>query len=52
MSIPFKKARPKTFYLKENDIIMVPRSGTKTVGNEVWDFLKGRIGGVSFGAAF
>ena len=47
-----QKGQAEDVYLKENDIIMVPRSGTKTVGNEVWDFLKGRIGGVSFGAAF
>jgi len=47
-----QKGQAEDVYLKENDIIMVPRSGTKTVGNEVWDFIKGRIGGVSLGAAF
>ena len=44
-----QKGRAEDVYLKENDIIVVPRSGTKTVGNELWDFIKGRIGGVSFG---
>jgi polysaccharide export outer membrane protein len=47
-----QKGQAEDAYLKENDIIMVPRSGAKTVGNEVWDFIKGRIGGVSVGAAF
>jgi polysaccharide biosynthesis/export protein len=36
--------------LKENDIVMVPKSGAKATWNEIWEFLKGRIGGVSFGA--
>jgi len=28
-------------YLKENDIVYVPRSGTRTVFIEIWDFIKG-----------
>ncbi len=47
-----QKGQAEDVYLKENDIIMVPRSGTKTVGNELWDFIKGRIGAVSFGGTF
>ena len=31
-------------YLLENDVVFVPRSGTKTVLLEVWDFFKGHIG--------
>jgi polysaccharide export outer membrane protein len=33
-------------YLKENDIVFVPKSGTKTVLIEIWDIIKGRIPGV------
>jgi polysaccharide export outer membrane protein len=44
-----QKGQAEDLYLKENDIIFVPRSGTKAVLNELWDFIKGRIGGVSFG---
>lgn len=36
-------------YLKENDIVIVPKSGTKTFLTELWDFIKGRIGSVSLG---
>ncbi len=32
-------------YVKENDIIFVPRSGTKVALSEFWDLLKGRIAG-------
>ena len=31
-------------YLQENDVIFVPRSGTKTVLLEVWDFFKATFG--------
>ena len=31
-------------YLQENDVVFVPRSGTKTVLLEIWDFFKSRIG--------
>jgi len=34
--------------VKENDIIFVPKSGTKTVMVEFWDILKGRITGFPF----
>jgi len=34
-------------YLQENDVVFVPRSGTKTVLLEVWDFIKGHIGPVN-----
>ncbi len=46
-----QKGQSEDVCLKESDIIIVPRSGTKAVGNELWDFIKGRIGGVSFGGA-
>jgi polysaccharide biosynthesis/export protein len=32
-------------YVKENDIIFVPRSGAKVALSEFWDLLKGRIAG-------
>jgi polysaccharide export outer membrane protein len=44
-----QKGKEEDFYLKENDIIIVPKSGTKTVLNEIWDFIKGRIGSFSLG---
>lgn len=44
-----QKGQAEDLYLKENDIIFVPKSGTKAVLNELWDFIKGRIGSVSFG---
>jgi polysaccharide export outer membrane protein len=47
-----QKGQAEDLYLRENDIVMVPRSGAKAMGNELWDFIKGRIGGVSFGGAF
>ena len=34
-------------YLKENDIVYVPRSGTRTVLIEIWDFFKGVTGPLS-----
>jgi len=46
-----QKGKAEDLYLKENDIIIVPRSGAKVMGNELWDFVKGRIGGFSFGGA-
>ena len=45
-----QKGNEEDFYLKENDIVIVPKSGTKTVLNEVWDFIKGRIGSFSLGS--
>jgi len=33
-------------YLQENDVIFVPRSGTKTVLMEIWDFFKSHVGAV------
>lgn len=43
-----QKGQAEDLYLKENDIIFVPRSGTKAVLSELWDFIKGRIGSVGF----
>ena len=45
-----EKGQEEDLYLKENDIIIVPKSGTKTFLNELWEFIKGRIGAVSLGA--
>lgn len=44
-----QKGQEEDLYLKENDILIVPKSGTKTFLSEVWDFIKGRIGAVSLG---
>jgi polysaccharide export outer membrane protein len=35
--------------LRENDIIIVPKSGSKVFFSELWDFVKGRIGGIGLG---
>jgi polysaccharide biosynthesis/export protein len=35
--------------LKENDIVMVPKSGSKAFFVEFWEFLKGRVGSVGLG---
>jgi polysaccharide export outer membrane protein len=44
-----QKGQEEDLHLKESDIIIVPKSGTKTVLNEIWDFIKGRIGAISLG---
>jgi len=44
-----EKGRGEDLFLKENDIVMVPKSGTKAFLNEFWDFLKGRIGSIALG---
>ena len=44
-----QEGKAEDFHLKENDIIIVPRSGTKATLSEIWDFIKGRIGGISLG---
>jgi len=40
-----QKGQTEDPYVKENDIIFVPRSGSKTVLIEFWDLFKGRIAG-------
>jgi polysaccharide export outer membrane protein len=35
-------------YLQENDVVFVPRSGTKTVLLEIWDFFKSHIGALAW----
>jgi polysaccharide export outer membrane protein len=40
-----QKGQEEDVTLKENDVIIVPKSGTKTVFLEFWDILKGRIAG-------
>jgi polysaccharide export outer membrane protein len=42
-----QKGQAEDLYLKDNDIIFVPRSGSKVFWSELWDFVKGRIGGMS-----
>ena len=36
-------------YVKENDVVFVPKSASKTVLYEFWDLLKGRIAGFPIG---
>ncbi len=38
-----EKGQTSDPYLQENDVIFVPRSGTKTVLLEMWDFFKGPL---------
>lgn len=45
-----QKGEQEDLFLKENDIIMVPKSGSKTFFSELWDFIKGRIGVVGMGS--
>jgi polysaccharide export outer membrane protein len=45
-----QKGESEDLNLKENDILLVPKSGTKAFFVEFWDFIKGRIGGFSVGA--
>ena len=47
-----EKGQNEDIPLKENDIIIVPKSGSKVFFSELWDFVKGRIGGVGFGSIF
>lgn len=42
-----QKGKVEDPYVKENDIVIVPKSGAKTVMIEFWDILKGRIVGLS-----
>ena len=44
-----QEGKADDLFLKENDIVIVPKSGTKAALSEIWDFIKGRIGGVSLG---
>jgi polysaccharide export outer membrane protein len=44
-----EKGRNEDVPLKENDIIIVPKSGSKVFFSELWDFVKGRIGGIGIG---
>jgi len=45
-----QKGESEDIYLKENDIILVPKSGTKAFLYEFWDFIKGRVGSVGLGS--
>lgn len=45
-----QQGKAEDLLLQENDMIIVPKSGTKAALGEIWDFIKGRIGGFSFGA--
>jgi polysaccharide export outer membrane protein len=44
-----QKGQSEDLYLKESDIVFVPRSGSKVFFSELWDFIKGRIGGINLG---
>jgi polysaccharide export outer membrane protein len=35
-------------YLQENDVVFIPRSGTKTVLLEMWDFFKSHVGALAW----
>jgi len=37
-----QKGNKEDIYLKENDIVIVPKSGTKTVLSEIWELIKGK----------
>lgn len=43
------KGNEEDFILKENDIVMVPKSGRKAFFTEFWEFIKGRVGSVALG---
>ena len=44
-----QKGKEEDLYLKENDIMIVPKSGTKIFLSELWEFIKGRVGSISLG---
>jgi len=44
-----QKGEEEDLVLKENDIVMVPKSGRKAFFTELWEFLKGRVGSVALG---
>lgn len=44
-----EKGESEDLYLKENDVILVPKSGGKAFLTEFWDFLKGRVGAFGLG---
>ena len=46
------KGQREDVYLKENDIVLVPKSGTKSFFIELWDFVKGRVGSVGLGTVY
>ncbi len=46
-----QKGKEEDPQVKENDVIMVPRNDGKAIAREVWDFLKGRVGAFTIGAA-
>ena len=44
-----EKGQEEDLILKENDIVMIPKSGRKAFFTELWDFIKGRVGSVGLG---
>ena len=44
-----QKGEEEDLVLKENDIVMVPKSGRKAFFTELWEFIKGRVGSVALG---
>jgi polysaccharide export outer membrane protein len=45
-----QKGESEDLNLRENDIVLVPKSGSKAFFVEFWEFIKGRFGQISLGA--
>ncbi len=45
-----QKGESEDTYLKENDVIIVPKSGGKAFLGGFWDFVKGRVGAFGLGS--
>jgi polysaccharide export outer membrane protein len=43
-----QKGQSEDVNLKENDIVLVPKSGSKVFMAEFWDFIKGRLGSLYY----
>jgi hypothetical protein len=44
-----QKGKKEDLYLEENDIVIVPQSGVKTVANEIWEVIKSPLVGLGLG---
>jgi polysaccharide export outer membrane protein len=44
-----QKGESEDIYLKENDVVIVPKSGGKAFLGGFWDFIKGRVGAFALG---
>jgi polysaccharide export outer membrane protein len=45
-----QKGQNEDPYLKDNDIIIIPKSGSKAFLNGFWDFISGRVGAFGLGS--